>query len=65
MDVPIGAQLIGELIFEAEALGLAGHGEGHVAMWLGMAVVYGALAHRRPLDQTSVARQQYQAATLR
>lgn len=37
----------------------------HAAMWLGIAVAYGALAHRRSLDQTSVARQQYQAATLR
>ena len=37
----------------------------HAAMWLGIAVAYGTLAHRRSLDQTSVARQQYQAATLR
>lgn len=37
----------------------------HAAMWLVIAVAYGTLAHRRSLDQASVARQQYQAATLR
>ena len=37
----------------------------HAAMWLGIALAYGALAHRRSQSQTSVARQQYQAATLR
>lgn len=37
----------------------------HAGMWLGIALAYGALAHRRSMSQTSVARQQYQAATLR
>ena len=37
----------------------------HAAMWLGIALAYGAMAYRRSLGQISVARQQYHDATLR
>lgn len=37
----------------------------HAAMWLGIALAYGAMAYRQSMSQISVARQQYQDATLR
>ena len=60
-NVDIPATMPASLVWEFR-IGSLGQ---HAGMWLGIALAYGALAHRRSMNQTSVARQQYQAATLR